>query len=118
MAIDNFSVIVMSGVEDGNIHHFGADDDNSTRGDSWRITIGRREDNDLCLKRDTYVSRNHAVLYWREKHWYLEDKDSTNGTFIENPNDFFNDERVFNIVPLKKDQLFRVGRTWLRIEMD
>lgn len=116
--MESFSIVIMSGVDDGYIHSFGTDDDSGSRGDNWRITIGRREENDLCLKKDTYISRNHAVLYWRDTKWYLEDKDSTNGTFIEDPNDFFNDERVYNIVPLERDQLFRVGRTWLRIEME
>src|SRR5690606_2913792 len=76
-----------------------------------------KDDNDLCLRNDTFVSRNHANLIWRDAGWWLEDKDSTNGTFLENNNDFFIDERVRGSVPIELGQLFRVGRTWLRIQV-
>ena len=110
-------VMIMSGVEDGSLIEFNSGNgDGQLRAGKWTIDIGRRDNNDLCLRNDTFVSRQHAKLHWMDKRWWLEDCKSTNGTFVENPDSFFNDERVKGIVPIVIDQLFRVGRTWLRIQ--
>lgn len=111
------TITIMSGVEDGNTLEY-----DSTRGDgtqdsgSWSLSIGRKDENDICLKNDTYISRRHANIIREQDSWLLEDCESTNGSFLENPEDFFNDIPVKGIVPLNDRQLFRVGRTWLRIE--
>lgn len=111
------TITIMSGVEDGNTLEY-----DSARGDGqyvegeWALTIGRKDENDICLRNDTYISRRHANIIWENDHWELEDLDSTNGSFLENPEDFFNDIPVKGMVTLTERQLFRVGRTWLRIE--
>jgi hypothetical protein len=45
------------------------------------ITIGRDAANDLTFDSPT-VSREHAALTFRDGRWYLEDKGSFNGTFL------------------------------------
>lgn len=45
------------------------------------ITIGRDAGNDLILDDDT-VSSRHARLFYQQKQWWLEDQQSTNGTFL------------------------------------
>lgn len=111
------NVIIMSGVEDGAIHKYDSTrGDGTTKGDSWMITIGRLDESDVRLVNDTYISRHHANIHWRDEMWWLEDCDSRNGTFITNPDNFFDDKRVKGLVPLQPGQLFRVGRTWLRIQ--
>ena len=60
-------------------------------------------------------SRNHARLYLRGEHWWLEDCNSKNGTFIEEDDE---DARVSGMIELSPGQLFRVGRTWLRIQTE
>lgn len=109
-------VMVMSGVEDGSLLKLRPDKTGELHDEQWSLSIGRRDENDLCLRNDTFVSRQHARLHWRDDRWWLEDCDSTNGTFLENMDDFFLDRRVKGIVPLDEGQLFRVGRTWLRIQ--
>ncbi len=109
-------VMVMSGVEDGSLLKFRPDKTGELHEEQWSLNIGRRDENDVCLRNDTFVSRQHARLHWRDERWWLEDCDSTNGTFLENMDDFFLDRRVKGIVPLDEGQLFRVGRTWLRIQ--
>ncbi len=110
------NVMVMSGVDDGTLLACHSDSDGSQTVDKWTITIGRRDENDICLRNDTYVSRQHAKIHYKNAAWWLEDCESTNGTFIENAEDFFDDQPVKGIIQIDEGQLFRVGRTWLRIQ--
>jgi pSer/pThr/pTyr-binding forkhead associated (FHA) protein len=108
--------MIMSGVDDGALLQFQSDADGEKTGGHWSLTIGRRDDNDITLKNDTFVSRQHARLHWQDERWWLEDSNSTNGTFTENDVDVFADLRVRGIVPVEPGQLFRIGRTWLRLQ--
>jgi hypothetical protein len=45
------------------------------------FTIGRAEDNDLTLEKPT-VSRHHALVAEEGDRWFLEDRGSFNGTFL------------------------------------
>ena len=108
--------MLMSGVDDGSTLVLRSEGDGRKTSNEWKLTLGRKDDNDLCLRNDTFVSRQHAFLIWRDGGWWLEDRDSTNGSFLESETDFFTDERVQGIVPIELGQLFRVGRTWLRIQ--
>jgi len=110
-------VLVMSGVDDGIVLRCASDSgDGRLSHDSWTILIGRLESCDVRLTNDTFVSREHAKLHWREHGWWLEDLDSRNGTFVINPQDFFDDIRVNGIIPIEVGQLFRIGRTWLQLD--
>lgn len=107
-------VMFMSGVDDGTVLNFAAaNGDGQTTEERWIISIGRREDSDICLRNDTYVSRQHAFLYWENERWWLEDCKSTNGTFVEEQD---TDAVVQSLIPINPGQLFRVGRTWLRVQ--
>jgi predicted component of type VI protein secretion system len=107
----------MSGVEDGTLFKYDtARGDGTVLDNRWTITIGRLEHCDVRLVNDNYISREHAKLYCIEGHWWLEDCKSRNGTFITHSDDFFKDNRVRNTMPLEISQLFRVGRTWLRLQ--
>ena len=48
------------------------------------FTIGRRPSNDLALTDKGTVSKEHAVIGYEDGHWYIEDKGSANGTFLNN----------------------------------
>jgi hypothetical protein len=50
------------------------------RGD--RVLIGRGARCDVVLA-SRHVSREHAVLLWRGGAWWVEDLDSSNGTFVD-----------------------------------
>ncbi|MEP7292406.1 MAG: FHA domain-containing protein [Chloroflexota bacterium] len=109
-------IMVMSGVDDGLVMSYStANGDGVLDQDEWVITLGRRDDNDLCLRNDTFSSRYHARLYWRGESWWLEDCNSKNGSFVEEDDE---DARVSGMLELGHAQLFRVGRTWLRIQSD
>jgi pSer/pThr/pTyr-binding forkhead associated (FHA) protein len=104
--MDEIVVALMSGPKDGDVLTF-----ESLLGAKGpvELTIGRREGCDICLNYDSQVSREHALLIFDGGKFWLEDSDSTNGTFVE-------EERVVGRVEIQPGQLFRVGRTWLRVE--
>jgi len=45
------------------------------------ITVGRGDGSDIIIK-DSFASTRHARIYLREEQYWLEDLDSTNGTFL------------------------------------
>lgn len=75
------------------------------------ISIGRRDGSDIMLDYDSQVSRMHAQVIYDliNKLFYLEDLNSRNGTYLA-------EDRITGRVPLDRGQLFRVGRTWLRVD--
>jgi pSer/pThr/pTyr-binding forkhead associated (FHA) protein len=110
----SIDIMIMSGVEDGLVLSYAsANGDGKTGSGEWVITLGRRDDNDVCLRNDTFSSRYHAKLHLRGASWWLEDCNSKNGTFIDEGNE---DARVSGLIELEPSQLFRVGRTWLRVQ--
>lgn len=109
------NITIMSGLEDGASIKCRATngDGEQVTNNVWCFLIGRQEDNDVCLRHDTFVSRYHAFMYWEDGQWWLEDRGSTNGTYIEtDTTDTFLNERT-NLLP---GALFRIGRTWLRLD--
>jgi len=47
-----------------------------------KINIGRAPDNDIVLE-DNAVSRYHACIFFHGGKWYLADRGSTHGTFLD-----------------------------------
>lgn len=45
------------------------------------ITIGRDQRSDLVLP-NTFISRKHATIFFRDDVWYISDNDSINGTWL------------------------------------
>jgi len=99
-------IALMSGPQDGSVLTFETFLDS---GQPTEITFGRREDCDVCLSYDSQVSREHAILSYDGERFWLEDTNSTNGTFV-------GEEKITGRVELEPGQMFRIGRTWLRIE--
>jgi hypothetical protein len=114
--LERFALAFASGRQDGEVTILEPDGDISEPSvQEWQITIGRAETNDFCILSDTFISREHAILEYRDGQWWLNDLGSTNGTYTHNSNDFFNDIRVIAPFPIAIGHLFRVGRTWLMI---
>jgi hypothetical protein len=61
------------------------------------VTLGREEGIDISI-RDPEVSRQHARISWQAGNYYIEDLNSTNGTFL-------------NGAPVTSRQLLRSGDT-------
>lgn len=58
---------------------------------------------------DEFVSARHAILSQRQGHWWLEDLESTNGTFV-------NGRPVDRPTPVSAGDLIEIGRTRFRLE--
>ena len=111
-SVNELVISIMSGPDDGRVVRFrrGENEGEATAGGTWLITLGRRDDCHLCLPFDTQISRLHARLSFSHEHgWLLDDTGSRNGTFIEK-------RRIEGPYQLTAGQLFRIGRTWLRLE--
>jgi pSer/pThr/pTyr-binding forkhead associated (FHA) protein len=108
-------IMIMSGPDDGQEIFLDEDRDGITADDgTWSIFFGRREECDVSIPFDTQVSRQHAVLHMKpDGQFLLEDTGSLNGTFLDKSK-----SRIEEAVRVKRGQLFRLGRTWARIQAE
>ena len=77
-APDTFALVAITGLFAGKVFQFVPNAVQTT----W--SIGRAEDNDVCLKGDDEVSSYHAQISFTAKQFKLQDLGSTNGTFASN----------------------------------
>jgi len=70
------------------------------------ILIGRSNDANIRIAYDDFCSRKHALLYWEGNICFIEDLDSTNGTFINN-------ERISQKTELHDGDIIGLGDTEL-----
>jgi hypothetical protein len=73
------------------------------------LTVGRGGQNDLVLEGDDFASARHARIESRGDGVWVQDLDSTNGTYV-------NGERVMGAQRLDPGDVLRVGETDLRVE--
>jgi len=73
-------------------------------------SLGRTAANNIIL-RDPFVSTHHALLVWREGRWWLEDRNSKNGTTLNN-------EPVTRPTVVSAGDLIGIGRIMLRLETE
>ena len=73
------------------------------------LTVGRGGQNDLVLDGDEFASARHARIESRGDGVWVQDLESTNGTFV-------NGSRVAGAQRLNAGDVLRVGETDLRVE--
>jgi sigma-B regulation protein RsbU (phosphoserine phosphatase) len=73
------------------------------------VTVGRGGQNDLVLAGDDFASARHARIEARGDGVWVQDLDSTNGTYV-------NGSRVAGAERLEPGDVLRVGETDLRVE--
>ena len=71
-------------------------------------TLGRDVNNAIVIE-DPFASAEHAVLTYRGRSWYLEDLDSTNGSYV-------NGQPVEGIAVLGFGDEIQVGQVRFRLE--
>src|ERR1700738_1035533 len=96
------TVMIMSGPDDGTLLIL------PTPKSGEGYIFGRRNDCDVVLPYDSQISRSHARLIESGDGWHLEDLGSRNGTYIGK-------QKVVDTMPIAPGQMFRMGRTWLRL---
>lgn len=102
-------IMIMSGPHDGKELHLRRPIIQAD-GMLCQLVIGRLDTCDLVLPFDSSASREHAAIrIYQDGQCVLVDKESRNGTFIGR-------RRIQEPEPLKAGQLFRAGKTWLRIQ--
>ncbi len=83
-------------------------------GAAWLLqpftTLGRGAANTIVLP-ETYVSAEHALITLRNGQWWLEDRDSRNGTLV-------NDFRIDEPTVLSDGDVIGIGRLRLRVEIE
>lgn len=65
------------------------------------LTLGRQGDNDIVIK-DPFVSKKHFKIVEDEGEYYLEDLNSSNGTFL-------NGQRIEDMVKLSNGDRISIG---------
>lgn len=75
------------------------------------VTVGRGSQNDLVLEGDEFASARHARIEVRGDGVWVQDLESTNGTYV-------NGSRVAGAQRLDAGDVLRVGETDLVVEED
>lgn len=73
-------------IKDSNMHPYlvvfiGQDSGKRYKLSPGSMTIGRSSKGDIILE-DDWASRIHCVIHWQDEVFELEDRDSTNGTYV------------------------------------
>jgi hypothetical protein len=71
-------------------------------------SIGRDVNNSIVID-DSFVSTEHTLLTFRGRAWYVEDRGSTNGTWL-------NGQRIEGLWPLGFGDELQIGQVRLRLE--
>jgi len=73
------------------------------------ITPLGRDVNNAIVIEDPFASAEHAVLTYRGRSWYLEDLDSTNGSYI-------NGQPVDGVAAMSYGDELQIGQVRFRLE--
>jgi hypothetical protein len=94
------------------LHVIGAPEGRPSPGTSIPLdavnSLGRDVNNSIVVD-DSFVSAEHALLTFRGRAWYVEDRGSTNGTWL-------NGQRVEGLLPLGYGDEIQVGQVRMRLE--
>ena len=74
------------------------------------ITIGALPKNDFAISEDPYLSGNHAIIEKQGKTYWLKDRESRNGVWI--------DGKPVQEIPLQSHGEFLVGKTLIQYQLD
>ena len=93
------SLVILQGPNSG--RRFSCDDDTTS--------IGRQGDCEVCLESPA-VSRVHAQVFYSRGRYFVEDKGSSNGTYL-------NGERIHQREPLTEDDTLQIGPYYLGLRL-
>lgn len=105
--------MALSSQKKPSIHiHVKTKDGQENRFNFWQteVLIGRGSKCDISLKDDA-LSATHARLSFHHAQWWLEDLDSTNGTFLNN-------DQITTPTVIISDDQFKCGNAILTLRID
>ena len=73
-------------------------------------SLGRSSQNIVTIS-DSYASTWNSLLTWHDGHWWLEDRNSRNGTRI-------NDQAISGSTVVSSNDIIGIGLTQLKLEVD
>lgn len=73
-------------------------------------SLGRAPINDIVID-DNFASSEHAVITLRDGQWWLEDRNSRNGTLL-------NGERIYGSIIVTDGDIISIGRVNYRLELE
>ena len=75
------------------------------------ITLGRGRNNDVPLGSDSSVSERHAFVSWTEGQWFIEDRSSKNGIYLETGS---GRKRLKGNAAILPDHIYLLGLTMVK----
>lgn len=75
-----------------------------------RVTVGRSPDNVIPLTYDKSISRRHCEIYLQNNELWIQDSNSSGGTYIGN-------DRVVNTMELPNGSIIRLGHVSYKVEV-
>lgn len=98
----------------GRLLVIASDDEAAERGASYPLlpmtSLGRAPTNTIVID-DVYCSQEHALVIWRGGQWWLEDRNSSNGTLL-------NGDPVREPVVISSGDVIGVGHVQLKLELE
>jgi hypothetical protein len=73
-------------------------------------SLGRSPTNTIVID-DSFASSEHALISLKEGHWWLEDRNSRNGTLL-------NGEQIKSSIIVTDGDIVSIGNTHLRLTFD
>lgn len=73
------------------------------------LRIGRGESNDIVVGEE-HVSKEHASVFYEENEFWIEDLESTNGTYV-------NGKRIEHRAALRNEDLIKIGTMILKLKL-
>lgn len=96
------------------IKHVRVDDMLAPTGDAYPLrpltSIGRSPTNSIVIK-DDFASGEHALVSLKEGRWWLEDRNSRNGTQL-------NGDRITSATIITDDDIISIGNSHFKITLD
>jgi hypothetical protein len=75
-----------------------------------RTTLGRSPTNTIVLE-DSFVSSEHALLFWHDKQWWIQDMQSRNGTLL-------NQQRILQPAAIKQGDTLQIGNVKFKFVLE
>jgi hypothetical protein len=82
--------------------------------ENFSLTIGRREQNDWSFPKDKAMSRRHSRVFFRDNKFWIEDLNSTNGTWKMDDTAPYGRRRI-EVEQIHDNDEYKLGNTRIKL---